>query len=410
MKQNWIKAAGLFFSSQAVSLFGSSLVQYAIIWYITLETESGIMTTLATLFGFLPQVLISLFAGVWADRYSKKMLIMIADGAIALSTLVIAILFMLGLDSIWLLLIALGIRSLGSGIQTPTVTSFLPEIVPEERLMRVNGINTTIQSVMLILSPAASGALLANVKLAYIFFIDVFTAVVGIALLWCVKTDKKERPEGRPEYFSAIKEGILYAKNHRLVSRMFLYLLLANILVAPLSILTPLFVTRTFGGGPFYLTLNEVVFFIGNIIGGALISIWGGFKNKVHTVCLGCVICGVLSVLMGASFSFVFYLVCTGLSGVTMPMFNTPFITLFQENVDAEKQGRVFSLISVISGCVMPLAMVFYGPLADLIKIEYILIATGILFVACTFVLLKDKVLKNAVKPAGITASSQTEG
>lgn len=94
---------------------------------------------------------------------------MIADGAIALSTLVIAILFMLGLDSIWLLLIALGIRSLGSGIQTPTVTSFLPEIVPEERLMRVNGINTTIQSVMLILSPAASGALLANVKLAYIF-------------------------------------------------------------------------------------------------------------------------------------------------------------------------------------------------------------------------------------------------
>lgn len=72
MENNWRQKAGLFLSSQAISLFGSSLVQYAIIWYITLETQSGTMTTLATLFGFIPQVLITLFAGVWADRYSKK--------------------------------------------------------------------------------------------------------------------------------------------------------------------------------------------------------------------------------------------------------------------------------------------------------------------------------------------------
>ena len=76
MEKTWKKKAGLFLTSQAVSLFGSSLVQYAIIWYITLETQSGVMTTLATLCGFIPQVLISLFAGVWADKYNKKKLIM----------------------------------------------------------------------------------------------------------------------------------------------------------------------------------------------------------------------------------------------------------------------------------------------------------------------------------------------
>lgn len=176
---------------------------------------------------------------------------------------------------------------------------------------------------------------------------------------------------------------------------MFIYLVLSNILVAPLAIMTPLMVTRSFGAEPWYLTLNEVVFFIGNIIGGILISSWGGFKNRIHTIGTGCIICGALSVLMGLPFGFVFYLIWMGLCGVSMPMFNTPFITIFQENVDPDKQGRVFSLISVVTGAVMPLAMVIFGPLADFVKIEYILIVTGALFIAGSVFLINDKVIKN---------------
>lgn len=395
MENNWKKQVSLFLTSQAISLFGSSLVQYAIIWYITLQTQSGVMTTIATLCGFIPQVLISLFAGVWADRYNKKLLIILADGAIALSTLIIAVMFLLGFDAMWLLFLVLAIRSFGSGIQTPTTTSFIPEIAPENSLMRINGVNTTIQSIMLILSPAASGALLANVSLEYIFFIDVITAIIGISILTFVKVEKKRKAEGKVEYLASIKEGVLYTKNHKLVSRMFIYLVLSNILVAPLAIMTPLMVTRSFGAEPWYLTLNEVVFFIGNIIGGILISSWGGFKNRIHTIGTGCIICGALSVLMGLPFGFVFYLIWMGLCGVSMPMFNTPFITIFQENVDPDKQGRVFSLISVVTGAVMPLAMVIFGPLADFVKIEYILIVTGALFIAGSVFLINDKVIKN---------------
>ncbi len=275
MENNWRQKAGLFLSSQAISLFGSSLVQYAIIWYITLETQSGTMTTLATLFGFIPQVLITLFAGVWADRYSKKMLIILADGAIACSTLIIALLFLAGIDSMWLLFLTLGIRSLGSGIQTPTTTSFIPEIVPENKLMRVNGVNSTIQSIMLLLSPAASGALLANVELGYIFFIDVITAVIGISVFSFVKVEHRDKASEKVDYFSSIKEGVAYTKNHRLVSRMMVYLVLCNILMAPLALLTTLMVTRTFGSDPWYLTLNEIVFSVGDILGGVLISLPG---------------------------------------------------------------------------------------------------------------------------------------
>lgn len=166
-------------------------------------------------------------------------------------------------------------------------------------------------------------------------------------------------------------------------------------------------VTRSFGAEPWYLTLNEMIFFIGNILGGVLISSWGGFKNKIHTIGLGCLLCGVFSVLMGLPLGFVVYLVWMALTGLTMPMVNTPFITLFQEHVDPDKQGRVFSLISVITGAVMPLAMVFFGPLADYVKIEYILIATGLLFMAGSFFLVRDKVFQELAHKGGIPAQEQ---
>ena len=398
MQNNWKQKTGLFLTSQALSLFGSSLVQYAIIWYITLQTQSGIVMTLATLCGFIPQVLISLFAGVWADKYNKKILIILSDGAIALATLLIAILFLFGIDDMWLLFAVLAIRSLGSGIQTPTTTAFIPEIVPCEKLMRINSINTTIQSVMLILSPAASGALLANIDLQYIFFVDVITAIIGIFVFSFVKVNTQKKKTEKVDYFAAIKEGLLYTKQHKLVSRLMIYLTFSNIIIAPLAILTPLLVTRTFGAEPFYLTLNEIVFFIGNILGGILLSAWGGFKNKIHTIGAGCLICGLFSILMGLPSPFILYLLWMGLTGITMPMFNTPFITLFQETVSPDKQGRVFSLISIISGILMPLAMVFFGPLADRMKIEYILIATGILLIAGAIVFLKDNVIQNIMK------------
>lgn len=118
---NWKKNIVLFLASQAVSLFGSSLVQYAITWYITLKTQSGVMMTTSIICGFLPAFLVSPFAGVWADRYNRKILIMAADSFIAVSTLILALLFLAGYNAIWLLFVVSAVRSIGSGIQTPAI-------------------------------------------------------------------------------------------------------------------------------------------------------------------------------------------------------------------------------------------------------------------------------------------------
>ena len=135
---NWKTKIALFLTGQTISLFGSCLVQYAIVWYITLTTQSGIMMMISTLCGFLPQVLISLFAGVWADRYHRKRLIICADTLTAVSTLILAILFLAGQGSLWLIFLVSGIRSIGQGIQTPAVQAVIPLLVPQDKLMKVN--------------------------------------------------------------------------------------------------------------------------------------------------------------------------------------------------------------------------------------------------------------------------------
>lgn len=400
--KNWKKNIVLFLTSQSISLFGSSLVQYAIIWYITLTTQSGVMMTISTICGFLPQLLISFFGGVWADRYNKKYMIAIADSCIALATLVVALLFVAGIESIWILFIALAIRSLGAGVQTPTVNAIVPNLVPQDKLMKVNGINTTIQSIMLILSPAAAGALMPMMPIGYILFIDVITAMIGVGIFALGVKYKHIKSEEEPKgYFTSIKEGLKYVKNHHFIKRFLFYYAVLSVLIAPIGILTPLMVTRSFGDEAWRLTLNEIVFFIGSILGGGLISIWGGFKNKIHTIALACFLCGLFGVIMGIVSlwnMFVLYLIMMGLLGITMPLFNTPCIVILQETVEGNMYGRVFAIVNIIASGIMPLSMVLFGPLADVISIEIILIASNILFILIPLLIIKDKTIKSLEK------------
>lgn len=213
---HWKRDIVLFLSGQTISLFGSSLVQFAIIWHITLTTSSGLMVTISTLCGFLPQLLISLFAGVWADRYSRKVLIMAADGVIAFSTLILAFLFLSGHQELWLLFTILGIRSIGQGIHTPAVNAMIPQLVPTDKLMRINGINGSIQSLTMVLSPAISGTLLGTAGIVSTFFVDVGTAAIAIVIMFTLKVPKLVREAVQTEkgYLHELKTGILYAWKH----------------------------------------------------------------------------------------------------------------------------------------------------------------------------------------------------
>lgn len=381
-KQNWKLQTTAFLVSQTISLLGSSLVQFAISWYVTLETKSGFMMTLSILFGFLPTLLLSPFAGVWVDRYDRKKLILLADGSIAITTLILAILYMTGHGAIWLLFIASAIRALGTAIQKPAVGAFLPQIVPENQIMRVNGINGSIQSTIMLLSPMISGALMAYASIQNILLIDVVTAAIGMSILgFALRVPKIERTivNSDEDYFKDLKAGFAYIQTHHFLKIFFRYYALLLFLAAPVAFLTPLQVVRSFGGEVWRLTAIEISLSVGMIGGGALLSIWGGFKNRSKTIVLGIFLVGITTLGLGLAPSFWIYLILIGISGIGIALFDIPTIVIVQETVEATYMGRVLGVATMISSSMMPLGMLLFGPLSDWVSIEILLILTGVM-------------------------------
>jgi DHA3 family macrolide efflux protein-like MFS transporter len=376
---SWKKQIALFLISQNISLFGSSVVSFSIIWYITLQTSSGKWVMLFTICSLLPQVLISLWAGVWADRYNRKYLIMLADGFIALATLGLAIAFWVGYEKLELLLVISIIRSIGAGIQTPAVSALFPQIVPMEKLTRVQGISQTLNSVLMLLSPAVGGVVLGSMGISRAFMLDVITASIAIAVLSFIRCEKISRPTGNASVIAELREGIAYTLNHRLLRRVLICFGVSFFLVTPAAVLTPLLVERSFGGDVWRLTANEVVWTVGSLIGGAFVSLRGEFKDKIRTAAICLVAFGVTFALLGVARHFTIYLIIMGTAGFFMPIIATAQTVLIQESVEASMMGRVFSLVQIVTGTSMPVAILLFGPLADIVSIESILVVTGIL-------------------------------
>lgn len=402
LKDHWKRNIILFLSSQTISLFGSSLVQYAIMWHITLTTESGIMMMLYIICGFVPTFILSPFAGVWADRFNRKMLIIMADGMIAFATLILAVVFLLGYDATWLLFVMAAIRAVGTGIQTPAVGAILPQIVPKDMLTKINGINGSLQAVIIFVSPIVSAALLTLATIESIFFVDVVTAIIAIVTMlvfFKIPTHEKASEQQTTSYLSDFKQGIVYIKNHNFLKKLFQFFSLFFILMAPAAFLTPLQVARSFGDDVWRLTAIEIAFSIGMMVGGGLIASWGGFKNKIHTMLLAGLIMGGCTLALGVVPVFWIYLIFMGTFGIAMPMFNTPTTVLLQEKVDENYMGRIFGVFGMISTSMMPIGMLIFGPLADIIRIEWLLVGTGIFVLLLSFGLVRSKVLIEAGKP-----------
>jgi DHA3 family macrolide efflux protein-like MFS transporter len=401
-KKNWKRDIILFMSSQTISLFGSALVQYAIMWHVTLTTQSGLMMTLFIICGFIPTFLLSPFAGVWADRFNRKHLIMIADSMIAAVTLLLAIVFLMGYDEPWLLFVIAAVRALGAGIQTPAVGAILPQIVPEDKLTKVNGINGSLQALMMFVAPIVSATLLTVSTLEVIFFIDVITAAIAIAALFFflkIPVHKKASSEQSTSYLEDFKLGLRYIKNHSFLKPFFIFFAFFFVLMAPAAFLTPLQVARSFGDDYWRLTAIEIAFSVGMMAGGAIIASWGGFRNKVYTMTLANLIMGACTLLLGIVPNFWVYLTVMGIFGLGIPMANTPTTVLLQEKVDPDYMGRIFGVFGMISTSMMPIGMMIFGPLADVIEIEWLLVGTGLLILVLALFFVGNKRLIEAGKP-----------
>ena len=382
---NWKSQAMLFLISQCITLFGSTLVQMAIVWYVTIQTSSGVWVAAFTGCSYLPQFLISFVAGVWADRHSRKKLIIGADSLIALVTF----LMVLAIPHITDKTVVLGgllvmsvIRSFGAGIQTPAVNAVIPQLVPEDQIMRFNGINATMQSVVQFAAPAAAGVLLTINTLSSTLIIDTATAIVGIGLLSAVIIPKQAIQNKGTSVFIDMKIGIKYTLSDKLIGKVLTVYGLFIFLCVPAGFLSQLFVSRVYGETYWYLTAVELAGFIGMVAGGILMSIWGGFKSRVTTMSVGLIAFGSLAIGMGLSKQFALYLTLMIIYGVAITMVQTATTTLIQEKAEMSMQGRVFGLLGAMYSGFLPVGMAIFGPMADEFSLKWIMIGSGIALIA----------------------------
>ena len=377
----WKKQAVLFLVSQCVTLFGSQIVQMAIVWYATLETGSGAWVAAFSLCAYLPQFFVSFLGGVWADRYPLRRLIMGADALIAAVTAIMLGLYPsipAGVPMLLALLILSILRSAGAGIQTPAVQAALTRLVPQAQRMRWNGVNAALQSVVQFAAPAAAAVLLTGVSLRAALLVDIVTAALGMGLLGFVCLPGHVCSGQTPDLLGEMRSGVRYAcgfvpvRNLLIVYGVFLFW------SVPAGYLAGLFVSRAFGDGYWYLTVTELVGFGGMAAGGLIMSLWGGFKRQRMTLAMGLVGFGAMAAAMSLSRSFGVYLVFMTIYGVMLTMAQTSITTMLQRQTDSSMQGRVFGLMSSLYASCYPLGMALFGPLADVMSLRIIMMLSGL--------------------------------
>ena len=413
--RGWMRRVALLLTGQAFSLLGSSIVQYAIWWWIVMQTNSGMGMLLATLFGVMPQAIVSIFGGSWADRHNRKLLIMLPDMVIAAVTIALSLSFAMGWTSLAMIFVVLLIRSAGGGIQTPAVQSFIPDIVPSGKLLRVNSIYGVINSANMIVAPAVAAVLINVVPLWSILLIDVTTAIIGVGFVAMIKAPKKRTPAaavpgqaalqptddnadrspfaGIRRVLADLKAGLVYTWNRPNLRNVVLGdALTCFIAVAPLN-LTLLLMTREYEGidlnlgfvnlttASDKLAANELGLSIGMLLGGAFMSTIGAkvIRNHMFMVALGITLVGVTTVGLGIAPNLLVYLLIDMACGVSSAICVGPMRTIMQTDSDERMVGRVFGLDTTLSTLGMPLGMLIFAPLADVIPISLVFVIGGVL-------------------------------
>ena len=396
IQNNWKRKTLLFLASQCITLFGSMIVQMSIIWYVTLKTSSGGWVAAFTICSYLPQFLISFFAGVWADRYNRKKLIILADGVITIATFIMFLVIpLISTDFVLLgaLLVISIIRSIGAGVQTPAVNAVIPQLVPEEYLMKYNGMNATMQSIIQFVAPAVAGTVLSIGTFRSTLFIDIVTALIGIGLLSCVLLPKQEASNENVSVFAEIKAGIFYAFSDKIIGKILIVYGLFILLSVPAGFMAALLVSRVYGDVYWYLTAVELVGFAGMALGGVLMGVWSGFKSRVKTFAFGLLILSIMTIGMGVSPYFILYLVMMFVYSIALTMIQTATTTIIQEKTQESMIGRVFGLMGAMYSGFLPVGMAIFGPLADMLPLQWIMVGSGIALVLVTVYLqVKSKV------------------
>ncbi len=345
-RANWKRTFSVIWSGQLISILSSSIVGYAITFWISLETGSASVLAAAAVAGLLPQILLSPLIGVYVDRWDRKRTMIAADGFIALCTLALALLFRLGAAELWHVYLLLACRSAGSAFHLPAMQASVPLLAPEQQLTRIAGVNQMIAALSNIAGPALGALLLSFAPIGDILLLDVAGALVACLTLLCVPIPRPARKRQKHDLRRELREGLASVRNVRGLAGLFALSILALFFIMPIGVLFPLMTLDRFGGGTFEMSLIQIVWGGGSLLGGALMSLRRHPVNRAALVCAANVVVGLSFALSGLlpAHAFGWFVLLTAAEGIAGGVFNASFISVVQTRLEPGVLGRVLSI------------------------------------------------------------------
>ena len=383
-KNNWLSTYLFIWAGQFVSMITSYSVGFAVIIWLSLEHQSAEVLAFAGIAGLLPQAIIGPFAGVFIDRWNRKLVMMLADTFIALCTLVMVFSMSDGSTNLGFIYFLLGCRSVGNAFHSPAMQAIAPLIVPEKELLRVSGINQMLQSVSSIAGPALGTLAITYFPISKVLYLDIIGALIAVTSLFFVSIPHLKREKTKHSFSSVLielKEGMQAVFHNKGLAFLFLFSMIATLCIMPVAIMFPLLTTGHYAGGKWEMGFIEMIWGVGMLIGGSLLGIMQVKISKVILV-------NTMHVILGITFSlsglfpgtwFIGFVLLTAFGGMALSILSAAFMTILQEEVAPDKLGRVFSLYFSVAVLPSIIGLLFTGFIAESIGVAYAFVASGFL-------------------------------
>lgn len=300
--------------------------------------------------GLLPTVILGPFVGALVDRWNRRKILLIADSGIALVTLLLAYLFYMGWAQVWMVYVALFLRALGGGFHGPAMSASTSLMVPDEhliRIIRVQGINSSLYNGLNIISAPLGALLLEVLFVEGVLAIDVGSALFAIIPLFFIaipQPDNKNLSQKEnlvASVWDDFKEGLRYVRTWPGLMMLLVMALFINMIINPAFTLLPLLVREHFGGGALHLGWFNSAFGVSAVTGDVLLGVWGGFKKKIYTTQMGLIGLSIGLAVIGFAPGTMMVLAIAGILfiGIMVSITNGPINAILQSSVDPAMQG-----------------------------------------------------------------------
>jgi len=359
----------LIWAGQVFSMIGSQMTHFAMSIWAWQETGQATPLALVGFFSVAPLVIFSPFAGVLVDRWNRKFVMALSDIGAGIVTLTIYILLITGNLEIWHLYITGAVGGIFGAFQWPAYSAAISLIVPKKHYARTSGMISMAEFGVGIIAPIMAGFLIPLIGVTGIIAIDIVTLIVALGFLMMVFIpEPKRKPVDKTSgaFFRELIFGFRYLIDRRSLLLLQMVFFLGNFFFSiAWTLVTPMILATTRGNSAILGSVQSAGA-VGGLVGGFILTAWGGPKKKIHGVLVGWILSGLLGLgIMGLGRALPYWLVANFFVMFVMPMINGSNQAIWQMKVAPEVQGRVFSVRRFVAQITSPISMAIAGPLAD---------------------------------------------